>query len=305
MGCSQSKAVAAPAPASVTGASTTAAPTTAPSPMKRSGSSHSFHSKHSKSGRQREDSVGTNSLSASPARKKKSTVRQPSSPAKTIMNGGGTIAAMPDNQWKVLWQTQPHPIDPADVPAVISDLMARQTNKLLPTEITLLQRRVRFLSKLSQQKKGGRFRMSTETAAVEKQHTLDEVLVKRLWMSYAQNGSTSNEFQKRFNLSSETNSDVDMVSSAVVLLSHLGEPLWERVAWIAADAAEQAGLEMDVNKKSPSQKLAPPTPALEQYEAEESLSNGISFHSVCFLMALALSKSFSCTTVTAYTLVCA
>jgi len=124
MGCSQSKAVAAPAPANnVSGGSTTVASTTAaapaPSPsMKRSSSNHSFHSKSSR-GRQREDvSVGA-PIVASPVRKAKA-------PAKQMMNG--TIASLPDQQWKLLWQTLPHPVDPADVPAVISDLMARQTS---------------------------------------------------------------------------------------------------------------------------------------------------------------------------------
>ena len=316
MGCSQSKAsVAAPATPTTTnsGGGATAAATpknrvAGETPIKRSNSNRSFHSKSSHR-QQREDliSVGPASVPAvsSPDRKFKNTSTT-STTATTIINGGATVVSLPpptDSQWKLLWQTLPHPVDPADVPAVISDLMARHTNMLLPTEVTLLQRRIRLLSKSlqqqQQQKKTGRLalRMSTEDARVEKQHTLDETVLRKLW-KVSSTPSAVGEFAFRYSIppatTTETATNVDLVGSALVLLQHLSEPLWERAAWIAVDSAQQAGLEMDVNKNShaatASKKIPPPVPPLEQYAVDESLATGITFHSVCFLMALALRK---------------
>jgi hypothetical protein len=267
--------------------------------MKRSGSNRSIHSRSSHTRQPRKD-VSAKNVPASPERKSKSVV-------KSMSNGGlhkkspsrppsvaVSIGAISSNnrtsagQWKVLWETLPHPVDPADVPTVIGDLMGRQINKLSPTEITLLQRQIRSMSKSSQQqKKGGRFRMTTETAPMEKQHLLDDFIVRKLWSVPS---SSSSELYIRFNVQSDpADASVDMLGSAIVLLSHLGEPLWERVAQVAADAAEQAGLEMDVNKKSPGEdKTAPPPPPLKNYTSQTVLSAGISFHSICFLQSLAL-----------------
>ena len=124
---------------------------------------------------------------------------------------------------------------------------------------------------------------------MEKQHLLDDYIVRKLWSMPT---SSSSELYIRFHVQSDpTDASVDLMGSAIVLLSHLGEPLWERAALVAVDAADQAGLEMDVNKKSPGEdKIAPPPPALDQYASQTVLGAGISFHSVCFLQALALRK---------------
>jgi ubiquitin C-terminal hydrolase len=296
MGCTQSKAVAAPAPKPATdGGGALSDPIHNPGGLQKSGS---FHSRNSQARTSRDDNPAK-SLAASPARKSKAVVKSMSngslhkkSPApvssavsKTTTSSNTRTSA---GQWKVLWETLPHPVDPADVPAVIADLMARQINKLSPTEITLMQRKIRNMSNSTpQQKKGGRFRMAAETTPVEKQHLLDDYIVRKLWSMPT---LSSSEIYFRFHVQSDpADASIDLVGSATVLLSHLGEPLWERAALIAADAADEAGLEMDVNKKSPGEdKIAPQPPALEQFASQTVLGNGISFHSVCFLQSLAL-----------------
>lgn len=304
MGCTHSKAVAAPAPKVTTDDRAPITDGGSNHGMKRSSSNRSFHSRNSHA--KQSDASSSIKVPASPERKSKAVVKsmtnggsihkKAQSPARiaassVVSSSKTTTTKSEGSQWKVLWQTLPHPVDPADVPAVISDLMATQINKLSPTEITFLQRRIRFMSKSSQQqKKGGRFRMSTEPVQVEKQHLLDDYVIRRLWGMPS--SSSSSELYIRFHVQSDPNNvTVDIVGSAIVLVSHLGEPLWERAALIAVDAADTAGLEMDVNKKSPGEdKIAPLAPALEEYASQTVLSGGISFHSVCFLQALALRK---------------
>ena len=180
MGCTHSKAAAAPAPKNATDDGINGgASDPNPGGMQRSGSNRSFHSRSSHARQSREDKPAK-SLPPSPVRKGKAVVKSmtngslhkksPAPPSPSVVSSSSSTSNNNNNrtsagQWKVLWETLPHPVDPADVPSVIGDLMARQINKLSPTEITLLQRKIRGMSTPTpQQKKGGRFRMTTETS---------------------------------------------------------------------------------------------------------------------------------------------
>lgn len=302
MGCTQSKAVAAPVPKVQNGGGdadpdpSTGAVAAAPvSPIKRSNSNRSFHSRssHSKPSQRGEDTSSGASAPVSPKRTRSKINGGTSNHAGASSSKPKSPTPLVDSTWKYLWQTQPHPVDPADVPAVIAELMARQTNLLTPAEITMVQQRIRLLTtakKETQQKKASRFRMSTDTTVVEKQHAIDDFVLRKLWSTVPAGTPSNSEFQSRFQVTSENN-NMDLVGSALVLLSHLAEPLWERAAQSAAMSAEEAGLEMDVNKNLTGNafKMPPPPPPVDEYESADSLACDINFHSVCFLMALALS----------------
>lgn len=247
MGCSQSKAIAVP---TASPPSSKNAPPVAAKPVRL------------KNANGLQDERPSNETS-SPRRSRLQEDVLTRSPDRVMVNG--TLKSS-DGHWESLYKSLPPPVDPADVPSVIADLMARQINMLNPTEITFLQRRIRYLVKsLTNQTMMGRFRSEpTESKAlVEKFHLLDEHILRKLWV------------------------DNDIVGSAVILLTHLSEQSWRRAATIAQEGAESAGLVMDVNKKNASENVIPHLPPSSILSSEET-AEGVTFHSVCFLIALAL-----------------
>ena len=250
MGCSQSKAITDPTAASA--AASNAPPVAAkPVRLKNTNGSHDAHPTIEKSSPHQ-----SRLLENVPTR----------SPAKV----NDTLKSS-DGHWESLYKCLPPPVDPADVPSVIADLMDRQINMLNPTEITFLQRRIRFLVKsLTNQTMMGRFRSEpTESKAlVEKFHLLDEHILRKLWV------------------------DNDMVGSAVILLTHLSEQSWRRAATIAQEGAESAGLVVDVKKKNASENFVPQLPPSSILSSGEKIE-GVTFYSVCFLVSLALRKYIS------------
>jgi hypothetical protein len=262
MGCSQSKAIAAPtaAPAATkkppakNTPPVAAAQPTKPVRLKGMNGSHHGHS-----------NVALSSSSSF----RRSRLREdisPRTPDRVKVNG--TLKSSDtDGHWESLYMSLPSPVDPADVPSVIADLMARQINMLNPTEITFLQRRTRFLVKsLTNQTMMGRFRSEpTESKTlVEKFHLLDERILRKLWV------------------------DNEMVGSAVLLLTHFSEQSLRRAAAIAQEASESAGLVVDVNKKKTAENFIPPLPPASISATEETAPEGVTFNSVCFLIALSL-----------------
>jgi hypothetical protein len=181
-----------------------------------------------------------------------------------------------DPHWKALWNVlHSHLLDPVDVHATIEDLMARTTNRLSATEITFLQRRVRNIVRATQSVTKKRISIasnneSTEGRVIaERYHLLNKHVVKKILPTCRPKGS------------------VDPMECAYTLLVYCHESLWDRVADIAVQSCKQAGLEMDVNKQTPVTTI--PTPCTPLDDVPE-VAPGVSFHSLSFLLALALRK---------------
>jgi hypothetical protein len=236
-------------------------------------------------------------------------------------------AGRKDSAWASIWESQQHHIvDPMDVHAVLSDCMARQTNQLSATEMTLLQRRVRQVvaalpksnAQLSTHKMMNRFIIATTSTTknkggngaggannnsgssgnngssaadedsqesktmVEKYHQLDEVTFKRVFcVGDALEGVLS---------------VVDPLSSLYTLATYLSSDyLWDRTAAIAQDAAQRAGIVLDVNRASTTTTDTANTMAmpvgLKDYLPQEPMDiMGANFASIAYLVALALRK---------------
>ena len=197
-----------------------------------------------------------------------------------------------DPRWTRMWESlHPKLLDPADVHSAVEDLMARVTNKLSATELTFLQRKVRSVMRLATTKTNAREGKmmgrilnnnthETEGRAIaERYHLLNHHVVKKILPS-------SSCIPIRTSSSSPSMS-IDPAEASYLLISHMHESLWDRTAEIAAQSVKRAGLEMDVNKQEPVTVTPFPSSPLE--ETPEG-PPGASFHSLAFLMALALRK---------------
>jgi hypothetical protein len=180
-----------------------------------------------------------------------------------------------DLHWKVLWNAlHSHLLDPVDVHATIEDLMARTTNRLSATEITFLQRRVRNIVRSAPSTTKKRISITSKELTegrviAERYHLLNKNMIKKILPTCRPKGS------------------VDPMECAYTLMVYCHESLWDRVADIAVQSCKQAGLEMDVNKQKRVTTI--PSPCIPLYEAPE-VAPGASFHSLSFLLALALRK---------------
>jgi len=228
-------------------------------------------------------------------------------------------------QWKVLWETQSSDLlDPNDVHAVLDALQTAAVNQLSPTEVTLVQRRVRHVVKLLLAEKGkimmGRVFYASNTPAelearsvVEKYHLLNATAVARIFRpcyigrheTYKHASSHGNGHGNSSTMSSSgsiSNSGgnaganaavqdkVNIIENAYTLMLHLSEQLWDRVADIALQASVTAGLEMDVNqqvKAAHAWKMPRPSVVPDVTEPPV-LPPGASFQSLVFLTATAL-----------------
>jgi hypothetical protein len=203
-----------------------------------------------------------------------------------------TLASPDHPRWTALWAAlYPKLLDPADVHFAIEDLMAQTTNKLSATEVTFLQRRMRSVVRSTTLKTNAREGKmmgrilnnnnnnthETEGRAIaERYHLLSPYVVKKILPSSA-----------CWPPGKATTSSLDPAESTYLLMLHLHESLWDRVAGIAAQSAKTAGLEMDVNKQKPIKAIPPPcTPSEEAPEDPP----GASFHALVFMVALALRK---------------
>lgn len=197
-----------------------------------------------------------------------------------------------DPRWSRMWESlHPKLLDPADVHSAIEDLMARVTNKLSATELTFLQRKVRSVIRLATTKTNAREgkmmgrilnNNTSETEGrtiAERYRLLSNHVVKKILPS-------ASCFPIR-TPSSSPGVSIDPAEASYLLMLHLHESLWDRTAEIAAQSAKRAGLEMDVNKQKPVKVMPFPSNPLE--ETTEG-PPGASFHSLAFLIALALRK---------------
>jgi hypothetical protein len=201
-----------------------------------------------------------------------------------------------DLAWVSVWEAlQQNILDPFDVHAVVNDLMSAQINKLSPTEVTYLQRRVRQVvnsfpkgtSQNSTHKMMNRFRGSTSMngsdsvlesrSVVEKYHQLDETAIKKIFCA---GDALKGELDV-----------IDPLASLFTIGAYLSSDyVLDRSAFIASDSAEKAGLVLDVNKNP--QSAEPPEPvSLKDYLPQEPLEVvGVDFQSLAYLVALALRK---------------
>jgi hypothetical protein len=191
-----------------------------------------------------------------------------------------------DVAWTSIWESQRgHICDPMDVPAVLWDIMAEQTNRLSATEIMLLQRRVRQVvaalpksntQQLSTHKMMNRFIISTTTkktngptgnttAAVANSNGGvgavggtnatdydDAVESKTMVEKYHQLDEVL--FKRVFSAGDSLKGTlpvIDPLTNLYILATYLSSDyLWERTSVVARHAAEQAELVLDVNSSS-------------------------------------------------------
>jgi hypothetical protein len=192
-----------------------------------------------------------------------------------------------DKNWAALWNAH-HTmlLDPADIHSTIEDLMARATNNLSPSEITLIQRKVRkVIRKVNDEggKKKGLLAKSSSSNALEQEsrviadrnHLLSNQVVQQILPTFA----------------TSVGSSVDPVKAIYLLLQYSHESLWDRVADIAAESAKAAAFNMDVNSLHPP--TACPTVYTQSPKEPDDLPPGISLQSLTSLMGLALRKLFS------------
>ena len=223
----------------------------------------------------------------------------------TTSNGTSSNNAaqhLPNNevQWKELWEAlSPHLLDPADVHSVMGELMNDMTNHLLATEVNFILRRVRRVVRSLPRsnnnfappgKMRGVFSSNSNNhnasldaegrATAERYHLLTNRIFRKLLGTFDIPEPDSKEVAAVF---------PDPIEAAYILMLHLSEPLWDRAQDIAIQAAQNAGLEMDVNKgRNFSQRPAP----LGAPPADDmpDLPPGISIQSFAYLLALALRK---------------
>lgn len=214
-------------------------------------------------------------------------------PPTTISNVNGSIkAAQPppavppppmgsdDPHWNRLWDShRSFLLDPADIHATIEDLMARSTNKLSTTEITLIQRKVRRIIRKSPSKDGKKgipFAKSSsgsdeDRLTAERQHLLTSNAIQQILPALPGSAETS---------------PVNPATSIFLLLLYTHESMWDKVAETAVMNAKAAGFNMDVNS------LQPPTrcPAIPKESSKDpvDLPAGVSLQSLTFLIGLAL-----------------
>ena len=227
-----------------------------------------------------------------------------------------------ESQWKSLWESQSGALmDPADAHVVMDDLMRRHINLLSATEITFIQRRVRSvvgsLPAGSNSKNGssggvmGRFsslgsnltnnnsqRQQTESEAKDiawRLHLFSKhVIVNRILRPIMTTATihTSADAMEETNDNS-TEHCFNVMENAYCIMLHLCETLWARVADVAENAAQSAGLEMDVNKRlkkattSATWKMPKPS-IVPDLEAPADLPPGVSLYSLTFVVGLAL-----------------
>jgi hypothetical protein len=253
------------------------------------------------------------------------------------------------DQWKMLWEHLSRDLlDPSDVHAVLDALIGTTVNKLSPTELCQIQRRVRAVVKATStaasaaptSKMMGRVFSSTAgispaeqeaRAVAEKYHLLNPLIFARIFRpchistlsltningngngsgmngssNGGSNGSSNNSSNSSMNGSSHnelaiqaknTNTAVttiNLIENAYILMLHLSESLWDRVADIAVHTATAANLEMDVNKQVKLEghhawNLEMPRPSVVPDVTEPPvLPAGVTTESLVFLVALAL-----------------
>ena len=155
--------------------------------------------------------------------------------------------------------------------------MAKCTNKLSATQLTFLQRKVRAVVRSSTQQEGKtRLRLKSNTTHQEQE---TKAIADKFHL-------LSNHVVKKVLPKSMT------VDSTFLLLLYCHDSLWDRVATIAEDACKAAGLVMDVNKHKPLATV--PSPSNPTIEDPPEVPQGISLHTLTFLMGLALRKYAAC-----------
>ena len=189
-----------------------------------------------------------------------------------------------DAQWTSLWNSHRQLLlDPADVHSTIEDLMGRATNKLSPSEVTFIQRKVRKViakSNIPDAKKSKRMVKSASSNAfdqdargvADRHHLLTNYVIQQVLPSVTPiEGSSVNPFEAIY-----------------LLLFYTHESLWDRVADAAVESAKAACFNMDVNA------LQPPTSVPPIYRPNlnepSEIAPGVSLNSLTFLMGLALRK---------------
>eukprot|EP00980_Cylindrotheca_fusiformis_P029913 scaffold24028_cov152-Cylindrotheca_fusiformis.AAC.4 len=218
----------------------------------------------------------------------------PRSPAQTnnSENGvGPSTTAAPgaandssDAHWNRLWEAHRNfMLDPADIHSTIEDLMARSTNKLIPAELTFIQRKVRKVLRRNgtqDAKKANLFGKTSNASALDQENRF---LAERYHLL------TNNAIQQVLpTISLPESSSVNPVTAIFLLLVYSHESRWDRVAEIAVETAKSAGFNMDVNALQPPSKC-PSIPNPTPREPIE-LPLGVSLHSLAFMIGLALRK---------------
>ena len=180
-----------------------------------------------------------------------------------------------DPRWTNLWQKlHPFLLDPADVHSTIDELMGRVINRLSATEVTFLQRKVRSVTHAQHDKQ-----LTPGGGLPRKSLLLSQDEIKQIL--------PSGTFISRYMLSSSPPStSIDPSETSYLLMMHLNETLWDRVAKIALQSSQKAGLDLDVCR-DPTTIKATPFPSSTS-EEPPALPPGASFHSLVFLVALAL-----------------
>ena len=183
-----------------------------------------------------------------------------------------------DPRWTNLWQKlHPFLLDPADVHSRIDELMGRVINRLSATEVTFLQRKVRSVTKVPQDK-----RITSDTGfhrANNASYLLSQEEIKNILPSGAL-------VSRIMSSASPPTTTIDPSETSYLLMLHLNESLWDRVGKIALQSSQKAGLELDICRDPVAMKATPfPSSTSEE---PPTLPAGASFHSFVFLVALAL-----------------
>jgi hypothetical protein len=260
-------------------------------------------------------------------------------------------------------------LDPSDVHAVLDALISATTNKLSPTEICQVQRRIRAVVKTVGVVATGTRQASTNKmmgrvfsaaispaeqearAVAEKYHLINPLVFARIFRpchistlaltningsagngngggggsagtngtSHLERSSSSISNSNKEQATTTTNANngggqaannannttpktttINVMENAYILMLHMSESLWDRVADIAVHTATAAGLEMDVNKQvllenkgeHPGQhawNLKMPRPSVVPDVTEPPiLPAGVTTESLAFLIATAL-----------------
>ena len=216
-----------------------------------------------------------------------------------------------ETQWKYLWNTyKTHLVDPVDVPAVLQGLFQRTINRLSPTQIIFLQRKVRWAlsadaAQSSSNNNGGSssnhhyhapqnlvakvWNSSSSSSSgearvlAEKSHVLADAVWQRVlpsWKLANDNNDNSNNNDTLLLM---------LLTNVQHLLWHMSAPP-DRVTAAAAKAAQAAQLNLDVNHwhVDDDDHVTMPKPScVEEWTEAPPKPTGVTLTALATLLALA------------------
>jgi Ubiquitin carboxyl-terminal hydrolase/DUSP domain len=226
-------------------------------------------------------------------------------------DGAASTIGPVQEQWRTLWETQSAAlVDPADVVAVLNQLVGQTMNQLSDVQTTLILRKVRHIASRELPKADGNHSSGSASSKIVKvfggtsssnhQYSVDDTEARMVMDKY--HLLTPSFLQRLLPKSSISASVTESIITLMMALDTNATTsiLLERVVTAATSAAEAIGLEMDVNRISvqANKKFKMPKPSqipvfLDDQSLAEHWPLGASLSSVTTFIAMATGDASS------------